>query len=140
MNKRTEPQEVRIVVLYCQYSVNDDVDVTSCANKVANAHIRHAMMPCSSKVQVSHLLDILDREADGVQVIACPTERCGHLLGSKRAAKRVEYTRGLLDQIGVARDRLGISHGVKLSENEFIARVAERAEAVINLLGNGDNK
>jgi coenzyme F420-reducing hydrogenase delta subunit len=142
MSKTAEAQngKPRIVVLYCQHSIKDDVDVTACARKVERARVRPAMMPCSSKVQVSHLLDILDQEADGVEVIACPTECCGHLIGSKRAAKRVEYTRRLLDQIGVEPERLGISYGVGLSSNAFLTRVAGRSDAVLNLGKNGDDQ
>ncbi len=131
--------KTRIVVLYCQHSVDADVDVTFYANNIAGARVRPAMMPCSSKVQVSHLLRILDQEADGVEVIACPTECCGHLVGSKRAAKRVQYARELLDRIGAGSDRLGISHGVKLSANGFVIRVAERVDAVMNLEKNGED-
>ena len=98
------------------------------------------MVPCSSKVQVSHLLKILDQEADGVEVIACPLERCGFLVGSDTAARRVEYARSLLDRIGVGRERLGISHGVELPADEFAKRVAARAEAVMNLETNGDDQ
>ena len=130
----------KIAVLYCQHSVGSDVDVNSCAAKVAGVQIRTAMMPCSSKVQVSHLLSILDQEADGVEVIACPLECCGLLVGSNTAARRVEYARSLLDRIGVERERLGISHGVELPADEFAKRVAVRAEAVMNLGTNGDDQ
>jgi len=126
-------REPRIVVLYCQHSVGDDVDVTSCVKKVEGVRVRAAMMPCSSKVQASHLLNILDQEADGVEVITCPVERCEFLVGSKRSTRRVEYARRLLDEIGVGPDRLGVSHGAALSEEEFVKRVAARAEAVMKL-------
>ena len=142
MSEMTESQngETRIVVLYCQHSVGDDVDVTSCAKSIAGVRVRPAMMPCSSKVQVSHLLSILDKEADGVEVIVCPTGYCEHLIGSKRAVKRIDYARSLLDDIGVGPDRLGISHGAELPAEEFVKRVTARAEAVMNLEKNGEDQ
>ena len=127
-------------MLYCQHSVGDDVDVTSCAKSVAGVRVRPAMMPCSSKVQVSQLLSILDREADGVEVIACPTDCCGFLVGSNRSVKRVEYARRLLEGIGVSTDRLGLSHGAQLSAQDLVKRIAARAEAVVNLEKNGGGK
>ena len=136
----TADSQTRIVVLYCQHSVGDDVDVTSCAKKVAGARVRPAMMPCSSKVQVSHLLSILDQEADGVEVITCPVERCEFLVGNERAVKRVEYARGLLGDIGIGPERLGISHGASMSADEFVKRITARAEAVMNLEKNGENQ
>ena len=130
----------KIAVLYCQHSVGSDVDVNSCAAKVAGVQIRTAMMPCSSKVQVSHLLSILDQEADGVEVITCPVERCEFLVGNERAVKRVEYARGLLGDIGIGPERLGISHGASMSADEFVKRITARAEAVMNLEKNGENQ
>ena len=142
MSETTESRngETRIVVLYCQHSVGDDVDVTSCAKQVAGVRVRPAMMPCSSKVQVSHLLSILDQEADGVEVITCPVSCCDFLVGNERAIKRVEYACGLLDDIGVGSKRLGISHGASMSADEFVKQVAARAEAVMNLEKNGENQ
>ena len=136
----SQNEETRIVVLYCQHSVGEDVDVTSCAKKVAGVRVRPAMMPCSSKVQVSHLLSILDQEADGVEVITCPMDRCDFLIGNKRSVKRVEYARGLLGDIGVGAERLGVSHGASLSADEFVKQVAARAEAVMNLEKNGEDQ
>jgi len=141
MSKTTESPngETRIVMLYCQHSVGADVDVTSCAKNVAGAKVRPAMLPCSSKVQVSHLLEILDREADGVEVITCPMECCGFLVGNTGAVKRVEFARSLLERIGVGEERLGISHGAELSADELAKRAAARAKAVMSLEKNGEN-
>ncbi len=127
-------------MLYCQHALGSDVDANACAAKVSGARVRTSMVPCSSKVQVSHLLSILDQEAEGVEVMACPLESCGLLVGSHRAARRVEYARSLLDRIGVGQERLGISHGVELPAEEFARRVAARAEAVMNLEKDGDDQ
>ena len=142
MSRTTESRngEPKIVMLYCQHSVGSDVDIASYAKNVPGVRVRTALMPCSSKVQVSHLLEILDREADGVEVITCPLECCGLLLGNKRAIKRVEYARSLLDRIGAGPDRLGISHGVELPAEEFVKRAAGRAKAVMNLEKNGEGQ
>ncbi|MFC1527109.1 hydrogenase iron-sulfur subunit, partial [Candidatus Latescibacterota bacterium] len=92
---QSENRETSIVVLYCQHSVGRDVDVASCAKSLSGVRVRLAVVPCSSKVQVSHLLSILDQEASGVEVIACPVGCCGLLIGSDRAVKRVNYARDL---------------------------------------------
>lgn len=126
-------EKTKIVVLYCQHSVDKNVDITSCTNSLENTQVRSVVMPCSSKVQVSHLLHILDQEADGIEVIACPTTCCGHLVGSKKMDKRIAYTQGLLKSIGQAPDRIGITHALELSSNDFLKQVIARAEAVKNL-------
>jgi coenzyme F420-reducing hydrogenase delta subunit len=135
MSKIMEPKSAKpkIVVLYCQHSVDNDLNVTACTNSLENMRVRSVVMPCSSKVQVAHLLHILDQEADGVEVIACPTHCCRHLVGSSKMDKRVAYAQELLKSIGQAPDRIGITHGLKLTANEFVKQVSARAEAVKDL-------
>ena len=142
MTRTAQPEnrDVSIVVLYCQHSVAGDVDIPACARSLTGVRVRSAMVPCSSKVQASHLLSILDQEANGLEVIACPVGSCGLLVGSERAAKRVSYARDLLEGSGLGADRLGISHGSQLSADEFVARIAARARAVMNLERSGEDQ
>jgi len=120
--------------------VSDDADVTQASVKTKGISVRSAMMPCSSKVQTSHLLKILDQEADGVEVVACPEGACRFLVGSKRTQKRVDYARKLLDEIQVGADRLGISRRTGLSGEELMKLATDRATAVQRLMNNGDDQ
>jgi F420-non-reducing hydrogenase iron-sulfur subunit len=130
----------RIVVLYCQHTVSAKAGISAAAKRMDGIKVRTAMMPCSSKVQVSHLLQILDREADAVEVVACSDEACRLLNGSKRAARRVEHARRLLDEIGVGAERLGISRRVGLSGEDLMKLAAARAAAVEKMAKNGDDQ
>ena len=47
------------------------------------------------------LLRAFEAGADAVLVLACPEESCRYAEGGKRARKRVQYTRGILDEIGM---------------------------------------
>ena len=142
MKRISDKQEgpTRIVVLYCQHTVSRTAGVAPAAEKVKGVTVRTAMMPCSSKVQASHLLKILDQEADGVEVVACSDRACRFLNGSKRAAKRVAYTRRLLDEIGVGAERVGISRKAGLSAEQLMELAVARAAAVEKIGNNGESQ
>jgi F420-non-reducing hydrogenase iron-sulfur subunit len=58
-------------------------------------------MPCSSMTKDVYLLKAFEAGADAVLVFACPEDRCRYVEGSKRARKRIQRVRNLLDEIGM---------------------------------------
>jgi coenzyme F420-reducing hydrogenase delta subunit len=121
----------QIVVLYCQNCVVQDADVAVVAQQARGLAVRPTMIPCSSKVEVSHLLRILEQGADGVELVACPEDKCRFLVGSRTAEKRVRRASGLLEEIRFGGQRLGISRAdAPLSAEGLLRRAEARAEAV----------
>ena len=113
----------KVVLFYCRQCVAANADLTAIPN-------RAEMLPCSSKVRVSHLMKILDAGADAVEIVACPEETCRQMVGSRRAEKRVEYVRGLLVAAGLRGERIGISRGSNLSAQDLLDIAGKRAEAL----------
>jgi coenzyme F420-reducing hydrogenase delta subunit len=118
-----------IVVLYCRQCM-----ALSCT-PAPEVHgdgftARMEMIPCSSKIEVSHILKILDEGADGVEVIACPEKECRFLIGSLRAKKRIDYVRRLLGEIDVGAEAVGISRGMGLTAEHLADVASARAEAI----------
>jgi F420-non-reducing hydrogenase iron-sulfur subunit len=68
--------------------------------------VRELLVPCTGRLQPEHVLKAFEVGADVVCVIGCEEDNCHTLEGSRRCARRVDYVRGLLDQIGIGRDRL----------------------------------
>jgi len=87
-------------------------------------------MPCSSKIEVSYILKILESGADAVEIVACPEKSCKFLVGSLRAEKRIEYIRSLLDKIGYSPERVGISRKLSQSPEKLMELARARADAV----------
>ena len=131
-----------IVVLYCQHCVVPDADLTIAAKATSRFRARLVMMPCTSKVEPSHLLKILADGADGVQVVGCPRRQCRRLDGNLRAEKRIEYARRLLHQIRMGAERLDMERGLDFSGLQLMLLAERRANAVAALGPNpmkGDN-
>jgi F420-non-reducing hydrogenase iron-sulfur subunit len=125
--------EPEVVVLYCQNCITDRSNVTAESNQASGFYVRSVMMPCSSKIEVPHILRILEQGADAVEVIACPESKCRFLVGSRRAEKRIEYIRRLLDEVHIGSERLGITRSSSLSANDLMGLASGRAEAVKRL-------
>lgn len=117
-------------MLYCQHGIRDEAKGSAWSQEADGLSVRAVMMPCSSKIEVPYVLRILESGADAVEIVACPEQSCKLLTGSLRAAKRVEYIRDLLKQIGYAPERVGISHRLSQKPDELIEIAGARADAV----------
>ena len=63
--------------------------------------VKIIQMPCSSMTKDVYLLRAFEAGADAVLVFVCPENSCRYAEGSIRAKKRVQWVRGLLDEIGM---------------------------------------
>ena len=68
--------------------------------------VREVIVPCTGRLQPEHLLKPFEAGANLVAVVACQEGNCHYGEGSCRAQRRCEFVGGLLDQIGLSRDRL----------------------------------
>ena len=68
--------------------------------------VREVLVPCTGRLQPEHLLKAFEAGADLVCAVACSEDNCHYVEGSKRCARRVDYLRDLLDEVGLGGDRL----------------------------------
>ncbi len=72
--------------------------------------VEEVIVPCAGRLQPEHLLRAFESGTDLLCVIACEQDNCHNLEGSCRAARRVQYVQGLLNEIGLSADRLMLMH------------------------------
>ncbi len=68
--------------------------------------VKEVPVPCTGRIQPEHVLKALEAGADLVCAIGCEHDNCHYLEGSKRCARRIDYLRSLLGEIGHDRERL----------------------------------
>ena len=68
--------------------------------------VRELAVPCAGRLQPEHVLKAFEVGADVVCVVGCAEDNCHTIEGSKRCTRRVDYVRGLLDQIGIGGEHL----------------------------------
>jgi coenzyme F420-reducing hydrogenase delta subunit len=130
-NEPEQPdQNPEVVVLYCQHGIRDEAKASAWSQKADGMSVRAVMMPCSSKIEVSYILKILESGADAVEIVACPEKSCKFLVGSFRAERRIEYIRDLLKKISYESERVGISRKLAQSPEKLIEIARARADAV----------
>ena len=72
--------------------------------------VHEVALPCTGRLQPEHLLKAFEAGADAVCVIACARDNCHYLEGSRRADRRVEHVKELLDELGLGSERLMVFH------------------------------
>ena len=72
--------------------------------------VHEVALPCTGRLQPEHLLKAFESGADAVCVITCAGNDCHYIEGSRRAERRVEYVRELLNEIGLGGQRLLVFH------------------------------
>jgi hypothetical protein len=68
------------------------------------------ILPCSGKCLPEHMLKAFEDGADLVCLVACQEGNCHHVEGCFRAARRAEFVRNILKQIGLGPRRLMMFH------------------------------
>ena len=130
MSTKLSTEQIEVVILYCQQALSDDAKATDWTQDAEGIVVRAIMLPCSSKVEVPYILKFLESGVDAVELVACPEKGCKFLIGSRRAEKRIEYLRGLLEMIGDCPQRVGISRKLSQTPDELIKIAKARAESV----------
>ena len=65
-------------------------------------------IPCSGKIERTHILKSLEKGYDGVLILACPKDNCTFIRGSYRAEKRVDMIRDAVGRVGIAEQKIRI--------------------------------
>lgn len=68
--------------------------------------IHQVLVACTGRLQPEHVLKAFEAGADLVVTVSCEEDNCQYLEGSSRWARRVDYVRGMLDEIGLGGERL----------------------------------
>lgn len=133
MTSKPENFEPEIIILFCQNSVKKDVTLTDSSRRLSGLLARFVVMPCSSKVAFEHLVGLMQKGVDGIQVIRCPDRTCHFLDGNAKTVNRVKHARSMLDEIGYGSDRIGITEGRNLSTDDILNLAIAHGQAVRSL-------
>ena len=98
----------KIVVFCCYQSAYEAADMAGTMRLSLPENLNIVRVPCTGKVDMIHILKAFELGAEGVMVLACHEENCKFLTGNIRARKRVEYLKGILEEIGLQKERLEI--------------------------------
>lgn len=69
-------------------------------------NVRIIRTPCTGRLETEYFIKAFENGADGVLVAGCLEGGCHFIEGNLCAKRRVEYTRELLEEIGIQKERL----------------------------------
>ncbi|MFQ5874437.1 MAG: hydrogenase iron-sulfur subunit, partial [Dehalococcoidia bacterium] len=117
----------------CRYCAYADGESAEAVKAQLPPNVKVVELLCTGKLDVAYLLKAFELGADGVFVVGCPEEDCHNKSGSFRARKRVEYVKGLLDEVGLGGERLEMYNVPSDSWGKVASLAAERMERVKEL-------
>ncbi len=95
-----------ITIFFCQQlDPGQDINRRAIEGELGD-RIRFFPLPCSGRIDPLHLMRALESGADKVYLVTCPEGACRYREGNMRAGKRIAYTQGLIEEIGLERERL----------------------------------
>jgi len=97
-------------------------------------NVKIIKVPCSGRVAISHMLQALEKGADGVFVAGCLEGDCHYQSGNLRAKKRVGYVQDILGKIGMEAERLAM-YNVSAGDGPRFAQIAREMTEKIRQLG-----
>jgi F420-non-reducing hydrogenase iron-sulfur subunit len=117
--------EPTVLVLACQHRGYAAADLAGSMHLEYPANVRIVRIPCSGKTDTLYLLRAFEEGVDAVFVAACKKGLCHYLEGNYSAERRVNYTKQLLDELGLGGDRLAIYFFDAAEGPKFVQAVRE---------------
>jgi coenzyme F420-reducing hydrogenase delta subunit len=131
MDNNFEPEITAFYCIFCGYMAADTAGALSIQYP---ANVKFVRLPCTGKADVRYLLEAFEQGADGVYIVACPIGNCHHVRGNERGLARVEYTKVILDEIGLGGERLDM-YFMSGSQGQAFALAAQEMTERIRALG-----
>lgn len=135
--------EPTIVAFCCHYCAYTAADMAGSMRLSYPANVKIIRVPCSGKVDTIHMMKALEKGADGALVAGCLEGDCHFKSGNTKAAKRVEFVKKLLEEIGIEPERLAMvtmsaGMGTRFAQvaNEFTDEIRKLGPNPVNACRN----
>jgi len=97
------------------------------------ANIRIIRTPCTGKLEIEYFMRAFENGSDGVLVAGCEEGSCHFMEGNLLAKRRVNYTRDLISECGIEKERLRMVNIGAADARSFVEIVHDMIETIRNL-------
>jgi coenzyme F420-reducing hydrogenase delta subunit len=125
---------IRIIAFCCQHALSAEKKLAEDSWMSFEPTIKIVQLPCSSKVDTLPIIKAFEAGADGIIILGCLDANCHLLDGNLRAKKVVDYTKRLLEDIGIESDRLEMFQ-LETAEWKNFGQIAKSMTKRITALG-----
>lgn len=96
--------------------------------------VKIIQVPCTGRVDIIHLLNAVEKGADGVYVAGCLEGECHYRTGNLRTKKRVAYVKKVLKDLDIEPERVEMFN-LSSAQGQRFAEIAREMVARIQALG-----
>jgi len=121
----------KILIFACQYCSYAAADLAGSERRQYPANTSIIKLPCTGRVDETHLLAGFENGADGILVAGCLEGNCHFLSGNYRAKARVKRVAEILENIGMDGRRVkmvNLSAGQGANFTDYVTEFVELIE------------
>lgn len=96
----------KVIGFCCEKHGIESVNLATRSGRQYDASVRLVRVPCTGRVDGTHILKALEDGADAVFVLGCLEKNCYYDTGSIEGRKRVDYVKSMLSEVGVEPERV----------------------------------
>jgi coenzyme F420-reducing hydrogenase delta subunit len=122
-----------VLAISCSECGHTAVDSSGMAMMKYPANVRVMKVPCTGILQVHQLLEAFKLGAQGVMVVGCKSDGCHYEVGIKKAEKKIELAKKLLNEYGIEPERLELFNLVYIEGDKFAEAAQMMTERVEKL-------
>jgi F420-non-reducing hydrogenase iron-sulfur subunit len=134
MGEQMDTFEPQIVAFCCKYCAYAAADLAGSMRLSYPSNVKIVQLPCTGRVDITHLLKAIEDGADGVYVAGCLEGECHFLKGNFRARKKVEYVKRTLAELGIEPERVEM-YNLSSAMGPRFAEIAREMTERIKALG-----
>ena len=102
----SEEYEPKLLAFCCHYCAYASADLAGSMRIQYPTNVRIIRTPCTGRLEVGYYMKAFENGADGVLVAGCLEGGCHFQDGNLWAKRRIKYTRDLLEEIGLEKERI----------------------------------
>lgn len=102
--------DIKIILFLCTWEPHAAYQTLQDGSQLIPAQIKMVRIPCTGRITKALLFKAFEMGADGVALIGCGVGACRYGTGAELAAKNVDDLRGILDLLGLKKERLQLKH------------------------------
>jgi heterodisulfide reductase subunit A len=122
-----------VLAISCSECGHTAVDSSGMTMMKYPANVRVMKVPCTGILQVHQLLEAFKLGAQGVMVVGCKSDGCHYEVGIKKAEKKIELAKKLLNEYGIEPERLELFNLVYIEGDKFAEAAQMMTERVEKL-------
>ena len=126
-------QKRNLAVFYCRNVPDSNENARRDLEKKYGPSVRFFPVVCSGRMDMIHLLKALEDFADAAYIVTCPEGTCRYFEGNLRAKKRVEKAKGIIESIGLERERIEVIVGSVKDTKTLSDQVSDIVKRTQNL-------